>query len=561
LKPIKLSLLWHQHQPYYRTGNEFRMPWAWLHATKDYLEMAEHFERHPEMRGTINLVPSLIKQIEEYIAGDAYDRVLDLMTKDAGTLWAGDQLFMLDNFFITHRERFIDRSPRYRELYEKAYFAGAEPQSRFDIQDYRDLAVHYSLAWTGEISRGREPFKSLVEKDRGYSEEDKQLLAKAQMENVRRIIPLHRELAERKQIELTTSPFYHPILPLLINTDSAREAMPNVPLPNRRFHAPEEANEQIHRAREFFNGNFGVEPKGMWPSEGSLSWEAITLIRKNGFEWTATDEAVLHNSINAFTTTAGNITIKAEHAKYFPWRAETSDGEIVLFFRDHSLSDDIGFTYQTWDAGDAVEHFVQNILRIRSDLLTNYGEDVLHNACISVILDGENCWEYYYNNGFEFLDKLYSALGSTPEIQPVTFSDAISGSQHATLPHLTTLTAGSWIQGNFQIWIGHPEDNAAWYALYDAKAALDSARAENATGIDGAHEELMIAEGSDWCWWYGDEHFSVQQDIFDELYRMHLSEVYRKLDIPVPENLTRPISGRFSNGSTVAKYGAMQRAT
>ncbi len=561
MTPIKLCLLWHQHQPYYRAGNEFRMPWAWLHATKDYLEMAEHFERHPTMRGTINLVPSLVKQIEEYIAGDAHDRVLDLMTKDAGTLWSGDQIFMLDNFFIAHRERLIDRSPRYRELYEKAYFRGADRQSNFDLQDYRDLAVHYSLAWTGEISRGREPFKTLVEKDRGYSEEDKQTLAKAQMENVRRIIPLHRELARREQIELTTSPFYHPIVPLLIDTDSARDAMPNVVLPDRRFHSPEEADEQIHRAQEFFKSNFGIEPKGMWPSEGSLSWDALTLIRKNGFEWTATDEAVLRNTIGVAPTIAGNITIKPEHAKYFPWRAEAAEGEIVLFFRDHSLSDDIGFTYQTWNADDAVQNFVQNILRIRSELVNEYGEDVLSEACISVILDGENCWEYYWNNGFEFLDRLYSALVSTPEIQPVTFSEAIATSRRDALPMLTTLTAGSWIQGNFQIWVGHPEDNAAWDALSTAKAALDQTRAQNAPGLEAAHEELMIAEGSDWCWWYGDDHFSAQQNIFDELYRMHLSEVYRTLGLPTPENLKQPISGQFSNGSPVAKYGAMQRAT
>ena len=537
------------------------MPWAWLHATKDYLEMAEHFERHPTMRGTINLVPSLVKQIEEYIAGDAHDRVLDLMTKDAETLWAGDQIFMLDNFFIAHRELAIDRSPRYRELYEKAYFRGADRQSNFDTQDYRDLAVQYSLAWTGEIARNREPFRSLVEKDRGYSEEDKQLLARAQMENVRRIIPLHRELAERGQIELTTSPFYHPIVPLLIDTDCARDAMPNVLLPQHRFQAPEEANEQIRRAREFFKNNFGIEPKGMWPSEGSLSWDAITLIRKNGFEWTATDEAVLRNTIGTESTLIGNIAIKHEHAKYFPWLAKTSEGEITLFFRDHSLSDDIGFTYQTWDTNDAVQNFVHNILHIRSELVNEYGQDVLQEACIPVILDGENCWEYYWNNGFEFLDRLYAALTSTPDIQPVTFSEAIAGSQRDALPRLTKLTAGSWIEGNFQIWIGHPEDNAAWDALYAAKQALDEARTHNATSTEAAHEELMIAEGSDWNWWYGDNHFSEQQNIFDELYRIHLSEVYRNLDLPIPENLKHPIIGQTSNGSTVAKYGAMQRAT
>jgi alpha-amylase/alpha-mannosidase (GH57 family) len=378
---------------------------------------------------------------------------------------------------------------------------------------------------------------------------------------VRRIIPLHKELAELGQIELTTSPFYHPILPLLIDTECAREAMPNVVLPEHRYRSPEEANEQIQRASEFFKSNFGIEPKGMWPSEGSLSWDAITLIRKNGFEWTATDETVLRNTIGVSPTIAGNITIQQKHAKYFPWRAETAEGEIVLFFRDHSLSDDIGFTYQTWDADDAVQNFVHNILHIRSELVNEYGEDVLHEACISVILDGENCWEYYWNNGFEFLDRFYAALASTPEIRPVTFSEAVACSRRDALPRLTKLTAGSWIEGNFQIWIGHPEDNAAWDALYAAKQTLNEARARNATGVEAAHEELMIAEGSDWCWWYGDEHFSAQQDIFDELYRMHLSEVYRKLSLPVPENLMQPISGRFSNGSPVAKYGAMQRAT
>jgi alpha-amylase/alpha-mannosidase (GH57 family) len=561
MTPIKLCLLWHQHQPYYRAGNEFRMPWAWLHATKDYLEMAEHFERHPQMRGTINLVPSLVKQIEEYVTGDAHDRVLDLMSKDAETLWHGDQVFMLDNFFIAHRERVIDRSPRYRELYEKAYFAGADRQSRFDVQDYRDLAVQYSLAWTGEIARNREPFKSLVEKDRGYSEDDKQTLAKAQMENVRRIVPLHRELAQKGQIELTTTPFYHPILPLLIDTESAREAMPEVQLPQHRFQSPEEANKQIRRARDFFKSDIQVDTRGIWPSEGSLSWDALTLIRKNGFEWTATDETVLGNSLGGASTQAGNITLKPEHAKYFPWLAKTSEGDITIFFRDHGLSDNIGFMYQSWNADDAVKHFIGDILNIRSALVNEYGEDVLHTSCISVILDGENCWEYYWNNGFEFLDRLYSALGSTPEIQPVTFSDAVAGSQRGSIPQLTKLTAGSWIHGNFAIWIGHPEDNAAWDVLYAAKQTLDEARARNAPGVEAAREELMIAEGSDWCWWYDNDNFSSQKDIFDELFRIHLSEMYKILELPVPKDLTKPIAGRFSDGHPPQGSGAMHRAT
>ena len=523
MTPIRLAILWHQHQPYYRAGNEFRMPWAWLHATKDYLEMAEHFERHPNMRGTINLVPSLLKQLQEYISRDATSPMIELMSKPAESLTDAEKTFVLDNFFSAEKARMVDRSTRYRELFDKAH---GRDRANFDLQDYRDLAVHFSLAWTGEIARGREPFKALTEKERGYSEDDKQNLAKAQLENVKKIVPLHRELAKKGQLELTTTPFYHPILPLLIDTDSAKDAMPQVQLPHNRFQFPEEAGEQIRRGREFFKNEIGIDPKGMWPSEGSLSWDALTLIRKNGFAWTATDESVLGNSISGATTQAGNITIKPEHAKYFPWLAKTAEGEITLLSSaHHGLSDNIGFTYQSWNADDAVNHFIGDILNIRSALVNDYGEAVLQNACISVILDGENCWEYYWNNGFEFLDRLYSALTATSEIQTVTFSDAIAGSQNDALPRLEKITAGSWIQGNFGIWIGHPEDNTSWDALYAAKTALDQARTMQNGNVEVAHEELMIAEGSDWNWWYGNDNFSSQKNLFDELFRMHVSEV------------------------------------
>lgn len=566
IHPIKLCLLWHQHQPYYRAGNEFLMPWAWLHATKDYLEMAEHFERHPEMHGTINLVPSLLLQIEEYLSGTAHDPVIELMSKPAKALSASEKEQMLDNFFYAHRERVIDRSPRFRELFEAAQ--GPNREKRFTLQDYRDLAVHYSLAWTGEIARMREPFKSLIEQDRDYSENDKQALARAQIENVRRIVPLHKELAKRGQVELSTSPFYHPILPLLIDTDSARETMPDVKLPRNRFHAPGEAENQIAQAQKYFAEKVGVNPNGMWPSEGSLSAEALSLIRKKGFAWTASDESVLANSLAGQTIPAGEKQIRPEHARFFPWRFDTASGEITIFFRDHGLSDDIGFRYQSWNADDACNHFLHNILHIRSGLIAEYGEEIMEQACISVILDGENCWEYYPNNGLEFLDKFYSMLTTTPEVQAVTFREMLANTKLENLPKLPRFVAGSWINANFSIWIGHSEDNAAWDALFAARTAIEEARgkakqlhgverAEALARIEEAQTELMIAEGSDWCWWYGDDHFSAQNDLFDELYRMHLREVYRALDLPVPEDISIPIAGRFATGAQVAHYGAM----
>ena len=546
------------------------MPWAWLHATKDYLEMAERLERHPAMRATINLVPSLLKQLEEYLSGEVVDPVVELMSKPAEALSASEKEQMLDNFFYAHRERLIDRSPRYRELFEAAQ--GPNREKRFALQDYRDLAVQYSLAWTGELARGREPYKSLIERDRGYSEEDKQTLARAQIENVRRIVPLHRKLAKRRQIELTTSPFYHPILPLLIDTDSAREGMPNAELPRNRFRAPAEAENQIEQARKYFAEQLGKKVSGMWPSEGSLSADALALIRKKGFAWTASDESVLANSLAGATISAGTKEIRPEHARFFPWRFDTASGEITVFFRDHALSDDIGFTYQHWSADDACNHFLHHVLRIRAELIQAYGEEIMETACVSVILDGENCWEYYPNNGLEFLDKFYSMLTATPELRPVSFSEALAGTKHENLPKLTRLVAGSWINANFSIWIGHPEDNAAWDALFAAYSALgaEQAKSEKLNGvareeararIEQARTELMIAEGSDWCWWYGDEHFSAQKDLFDELYRMHLREVYRTLDLPVPENLSIPIAGRSFENAPAPQYGSMQPAT
>jgi alpha-amylase/alpha-mannosidase (GH57 family) len=566
MTPIKLCLLWHQHQPYYRAGNRFAMPWAWLHATKDYLEMAEHLERHPNMRATINLVPSLLKQLEEYISGEIVDPVVELMVKPAAELTQKEKSFMLDNFFLANKERVIDRSPRFRELFEKS----KANRAGFEEQDYLDLAVHYSLAWTGEIARMRAPFTALVEKERNYTEVDKRQLAAAQMQNVKRILALHRKLASRGQVELTTTPFYHPILPLLIDSESAREATPNMPLPHNVFRAPEEAERQLRDGRSYFESKLGINPRGLWPSEGSVSTEALGLIRNAGFEWTATDEAILSATIGAGAVTVADQAIDSVHAKYFPWKMETPKGELMLFFRDHRFSDDIGFTYQSWSAEDAVEHFIANILEVRRTLVEQYGEAILNHACISIILDGENCWEYYYRNGFEFLDLLYSTLTKTPEIKTATFSEVINSSDREALPSLKHIVAGSWINANFRIWIGHEEDNAAWDMLAGAKKVLDRERkrAEQQKGsaritalgkVEAAQEELMMAEGSDWCWWYGDDHYSSQKNIFDELFRMHVRAVYVKLGLTVPEYLMRPITSALAQNVHQSQFGAMHR--
>ncbi|MEO6939499.1 MAG: glycoside hydrolase family 57 protein [Candidatus Kapaibacterium sp.] len=552
IKPISLAILWHQHQPYYRAGNTFLLPWAWLHATKDYLEMAQHFEREPKMRGTINLVPSLLLQLEQYLSQEADDPVLRVMRKGASLLSNEEKDILLNNFFLANDERVIGRSPCYKELHQRSIAAYANAELRrnaFSEQDYRDLAVHYALAWTGEFTRAEEPCRSLIAKDRDYTEAERDALMECHRAVVRKIIPLHRKLMERGQIEVTTSPFYHPILPLLIDTESALEAMPHASLPIERFRAPEEAAEQLNRAFEYYKHEFGTKPRGVWPSEGSVSEATIELIAKAGFPWTATDETILHRSL------VGANEARLRYARYYPWKRETQAKPVVMFFRDHDLSDRIGFTYQTWKPEDAVRDFIGRILEIRDGLIQASGEATLETACISVILDGENCWEYYENNGKEFLSQLYAALTTIPEIAPCTFSERVAHVGLKNLETLPSVAAGSWIDGNFRIWIGHPEDNAAWDAVADAKRVVDSyrskipnlektAKASATSRLAKAHEELLIAEGSDWCWWYGDEHFTVQKSEFDDLFRLHLRAVYVWLDLPVPAVLAIPIQER-----------------
>lgn len=518
--------------------------------------MAQHLERHPKMRATINLVPSLIKQIEEYLAGDVFDPVIDLMTKPAATLTREEQRSMPQNFFLASRI-VMARSARYEELYAKA-----QSTAEFSEQEYRDLAVHYSLAWTGEYARHEEPFKSLVSKDREFSEEEREHLMEAQIANVRKILPLHKKLARNGQIELSTTPFYHPILPLLIDTDAAKEAMPYALLPKKPFTEPDEASTQLQDARAYFQSRLGITPNGVWPSEGSISNDALRLIGQSDFGWAASDEAVLARTIHNETVKVGRTQIAPEDAKYFPYRYETVQNGVIVFFRDHSLSDDIGFNYQSMDADGAVSDFEAKILDIRSRLIDAYGEDILDTACVSVILDGENCWEYYSNNGYDFLDRLYSMLSEHGLIVPTTFSDVVDNS--ADLPTLDAVVAGSWINANFRIWIGHPEDNRAWellrmtYKTFEREkrnlSKLHGARLKRAErAIAAAHEHLMIAEGSDWCWWYGDDHFSAQKNIFDDIYRTHLRAVFALLDLTPPSELFAPIPSQVQ--SLVASNG------
>ncbi len=510
-----LCFLWHMHQPFYKdlwTG-EYKLPWTRLHALKDYAGMVEILAEFPDLHQTFNLVPSMVLQIDEYATGVASDPFFDCAILPAEQLSGAQRAFVRKYFFQANVPRIINGNARYRELYERR-------QAKFSTQDLRDLQILNQLVWFDEDLRQRDAdLKELVRKGRDYSIADQALMARKQREALAHVLPVYRHFAATGQIEISTTPFFHPILPLVCDTEIAAVSHPGVKLPTR-FQYSQDAREQLQRARMYIRQKLGVEPAGLWPSEGSVSDEALALAAECGFRWAGTDNGVLARTLNR---DAGvEVTFQA-----YRWR---KDGrELGLLFRDHFLSDLIGFQYASWNPADAAANF---LWRVREN---SKGRDAL----VPIILDGENAWEWYEANGRPFLRELYRRISDDPDLEAVTVSEALGRFEARPLDHIFP---GSWINANFDVWIGAEEDNESWERLREAREFYERTKggvSEEARKL--AFEELLIAEGSDWNWWYGPEHRSDNQQEFDELYRDHLSNIYRALGEEPPVNLLQPI--------------------
>ena len=530
MSQIHLCFVWHMHQPFYKvlaTG-EYRLPWTRLHALKDYFGMVKILEEFPSVHQTFNLAPSMLVQIEEYASGQAVDPLLACTMKAAPELTEAERNYLVRCAFL-FAPRLIERFPRYAELFG-LWHAGGKDASRaarlFSVQDIADLQVLSQLAWFDEELRVQDPeVRALIAKERGYSREDQAVMLRKQAEILGFVIPIYKEFAARGQIEISTTPFYHPILPLICDSNVAAESHPGISLP-ARFAYPQDALRQLQDARTFLREHLACTPAGLWPSEGSVSDEALRLAAEAGFQWVASDNGVLARTLTR--TADASIT-------YRPYRWVQNDRQISAIFRDHLLSDLIGFVYSRMDAADAAADFLRQI-RENSQHELNLGRDVL----VPVILDGENAWEYYPENGRPFLRELYRRIVAAPDMRALTVTEALSiHQQRQTIGHIVP---GSWIDANFNVWIGAREDNIAWEYLLNARRKYDEACA----GVPEenrrlAYEELLIAEGSDWCWWYGPEHASENRAEFDQLYRDHLSNVYLGLGLPPPEELSHPI--------------------
>ncbi len=531
---LKVAFLWHMHQPFYLNPatKQFMMPWVRLHGLKDYLDMPLLASQFPNIKLTFNLVPSLLDQIQLYCEGYS-DRHLELSRVPARNLSDDEKIEILSTFFSANPHNMIEPYLRYHHLYRKRENSGSDLRlaiDLFSVSEWRDLQVWSNLVWIDPSFRMESAIRDLYEKGRDFTEEEKIRLLDFEIDLLKRIIPTYQRLYAEGRIDISFTPYYHPILPLLVDTNCASDALPGISLPEHRFQNPEDARWHIQNTIEKFKSQFGGSPQGMWPSEGSISEDVLRIMADTGVRWTATDEDILRYSV---AREGSGVRGFSPHMAY----CFSGAPALKIFFRDRGLSDKIGFVYSSWETDKAVADFLQHLARLKEFL-----KGSLDRTIVPIILDGENAWEYYPNDGIDFLKGMYTALSSAKDIEVISFTDAAKILEPG---NIQSVMAGSWINHNFRVWIGHSEDNMAWDILHEARKALvdyqkihpdaDSAR------LESAWRQIYIAEGSDWCWWYGDEHIGENNEQFDLLFRLHVKAVYDILGLTPPSILSKPI--------------------
>lgn len=561
-KPLDIVFLWHMHQPDYRdyaTG-DFVLPWTYLHAIKDYTDMAYHLERHPGMHAIVNFVPVLLDQIEDYVdqfaTGKLRDPLLRLLAhEDLDRATPAERQLVFDACFRSNHTQMIAPYPAYKRLWElfKRLQADGETLLSFLSGQYlADLLVWYHLAWCGEsVRREHSLVVDLMSKAEGFTLGDRRKLLALIGELMAGIIPRYRKLSETGQIEISATPHYHPLAPLLIDLNTASEAMPDAPLPQAPHYPGGRRRVAAHvsKARQSHTQRFGKAPCGMWPAEGSVSVATLDVMAREGCQWAASGEGVLGNSLHRYLQ---HVPERKDYL-YKPYQVEGVADGMKCFFRDDRLSDLIGFEYSRWHGKDAAHHFIREV-----EAIAEASGDI--PPLVSIILDGENAWEYYPYNGFYFLDELYAELEKHAAIKTTTYQRYLADTSVAT-GNLPNLMPGSWVYGNFSTWIGSRDKNRAWDLLCVAKQSYDMVMSSDRlskTEQAAAERQLCSCESSDWFWWFGDYNPSHAVSSFDQLFRHNLTELYRLLKLSPPKNLQEPIS---QGGGSPEAGGTMRRAT
>lgn len=558
--PLYVAFIWHQHQPLYKSrvvadgslGGQYRLPWVRLHGTKDYLDLVLLLANYPKLHQTVNLVPSLILQIEDYVAGTAFDPYLTVALLPSEQLNDNHKEFIVEHFFDGNHHTLIDPHPRYAELYYQRQDKGRSwCLEHWNLQDYSDLLAWHNLAWIDPLFWDDPDISQWLEQGKGFTLGDRQRIYTKQREILSRIIPQHRLMQDAGQLEVTTTPYTHPILPLLADTDAGRVAVPHMALPQQRFQWAEDIPRHLQKAWDMYEERFKRSPRGLWPSEQSVSPAMLPYVSKQGFQWLCSDEAVLGWSIKHFFHRDGSGNVYDPERLYRPYRLETSSGDLAIVFRDHRLSDLIGFTYGSMEPKRAASDLVGHLEAIARSLKSRQegGSTALEDPwLVTIALDGENCWEYYPLDGKPFLESLYHTLSDYPEIKLVTVSEFIDQfPPTATIP-ADQLHSGSWVDGSFTTWIGDPAKNSAWDLLSTARQVLANHPEATEETNPEAWEALYAAEGSDWFWWFGEGHSSNQDAMFDQLFREHLAAIYQSLNEPVPVEVWRPVEIHEARG-------------
>ena len=557
--PLNVVLYWHMHQPQYKDvhSGDYQLPWTYLHVIKDYVDMVAHLEAIPQAKAVVNFTPTLLEQIDDYARQIAHyfshaaamsDPMLEALVQTVLPTSQPQRLDMIKHCLRANEERLIKRYPEYTRLAEQARFLETHPDAIIYIHDQYliDLLVWFHLAWMGEtVRRSDLRIRKLIDKGMGFNMQDRNDLLRVIGELCINVIPRYRALAQRGQIELSMTPYAHPIMPLMLDMKSTHEAMPDAPLPHCEIYpgGEERVRWHIEKGMAVFEEFFGFKPTGCWPSEGSVSERTVQLLAQHGVKWLASGETVLRNSLNHQFD--GGL-VHCIHRPYF-----APDTETHCFFRDDGLSDLIGFTYATWHADDAVANFVHHI----DNIAAACGDDP--DAVVSIILDGENAWEYYPENGFYFLKALYAKLSEHPGIRLTTYSHYLT--EHTQARKLDKIVAGSWVYGTFSTWIGSHDKNVGWDMLCDAKKAVDQALASGKFAPaerERIENQLAICEGSDWFWWFGDYNPAESVRDFEHLYRLQLSHLYMLIGAQAPEYLSKSFtrgSGKPSMGGTMRR--------
>ncbi len=547
---MDVVLCWHMHQPDYRLNGRYLKPWTWLHAIKDYTDMAAHLEKVPGARAVVNFSPVLIEQLQDYprrvrACLDGGGRIGDFVLDALASPNPGQAPELLSQLLRVNEKRMKDRFPRYAELFAQATSALHRGRPMAD-GDGVDLLVWYVLAWFGESLRPHPVAQELVERGRYFSVADRRKLLAFVADVLDAILPRYRALAEAGVVELSITPFAHPILPLLLDFHSTREAMPHASLPEAQYPDGEDRCDwHLRESRRAFLDAFGAEPVGCWPSEGAVSEATLGILSRHHFRWTASGSQVLRNSLRDPDELGEGL------AHLVPWRLEDRESP-TCFFRDDSLSDLIGFEYSKWEAAEAADDFIGRLEHQRREALAAG----IESPVLAIIMDGENAWEYFPENGWAFLSGLYSALVAHPDLHLTTFAAVLERTEARPLPGLC---AGSWVHGNFSTWIGEPAKNRAWSLLSQARHAVDSSELSQDPGV---LRQLAICEASDWMWWLGDGMTLEDAPVFDALFRQQLAELYRMIGSSPPADLRRPVSEHPATKTSADDVvGAMRRAS